>query len=54
MIRDPVCGMQILAYRAVVSLLPYVAERQAPPADLKQRILARIVSGGGPERATIR
>jgi anti-sigma factor ChrR (cupin superfamily) len=49
----PGCQAAIGTYRAVVSLLPYAAEPQEPPADLKQRILSRIVQGGGPQLATI-
>jgi len=49
----PRCRAALGACRAVVILLPYAAQPQEPPASLKQRILARIVRGGGPEGATI-
>jgi anti-sigma factor ChrR (cupin superfamily) len=49
----PGCRAAMGTYRAVVSVLPYAAEPQEPPADLKQRILSRIVQGGGSQRATI-
>jgi anti-sigma factor RsiW len=49
----PDCRAAVGTYRAVVCLLPYVAEPQELPADLKQRILARIVLGGGSQSATI-
>ena len=47
------CRAVLGAYRAVVRLLPYAAHPQEPPADLKQRILARIAPAGGLEDATI-
>ncbi len=49
----PGCRAAMATYHAVVSLLPYAAEPQEPPAELKQRILSRIVQGGGSQRATI-
>lgn len=49
----PGCRAAVETYRAVVNVLPYTAEPQEPPVDLKQRILSRIVQGGGSQRATI-
>lgn len=49
----PGCRAAMGTYRAVVSLLPYAAEPHKPPADLKQRILARIVLNDGSQSATI-
>lgn len=53
LVTCPGCRAAAETYRAVVSLLPYAAEPHEPPADLKQRILARIVRDGRSERATI-
>ena len=38
------CRQVVASYAAVVRLLPYVVEAQAPPAGLKWRLLARVAA----------
>lgn len=40
----PRCRALTRVYAMVVSLLPYAAQAQEPPAELKQRLLARLAA----------